>query len=89
MTMDFGVMKMNSVAKTVGKCLVIEDVRVPAGTFKCHKITQTITTTAMNTTVVATNVTWLAPGIGQVKSETYDDKNKLVSSSVLVELKGK
>jgi hypothetical protein len=89
-TMDLGVMKVNSVAKlTEGKCLAIEDVRVPAGTFKCHKITQKITTAAMNTNVVTTTVSWYAPNIGTVKSETYDDKNKLVSSSVLAELKGR
>jgi len=87
--MDMGIMKMNTVAKmTEGKCLAIEDVRVPAGTFKCHKITQKITSTAMNTTTVQTTVSWYAPNIGTVKTETYDDKNKLVSGSVLAELKG-
>jgi len=87
-SMDLGIMKVNSVAKlTEGKCLAIEDVRVPAGTFKCHKITQKITTTAMNTSTVTKVITWYAPNIGTVKSETYDDKNKLVSGSVLVELK--
>jgi len=89
MAMDLGVMKVNSTAKSVGKCLAIEDVKVPAGTFKCHKITQTITTTAMSITTVTTSIDWIAPGIGQIKSESYDDKNKLVYSSVLVELKGK
>ena len=87
-TMDLGIMKMNSVVKSEGKCLAIEDVRVPAGTFKCHKITQKITTTTMGTNTVTTALTWYAPNIGTVKTETYDDQNKLVSSSVLVELKG-
>jgi hypothetical protein len=88
-TMDLGIMKMSSVVKmTEGKCLAIEDVKVPAGTFKCHKITQKITVTAMNTTTVETLVSWYAPNIGTVKTETYDDKNKLVSGSVLTELKG-
>ena len=89
MTMDVSGMKVETVLKIVGKCLSIEDVRVPAGTFKCHKITQTATTTVMGTTNVSTTTEWLAPGIGQVKSEHYDDKNKLVSTSVLVGLKGK
>jgi len=89
-TMDLGVMKVNSVAKlTGGKCLAIEDVKVPAGTFKCHKITQRITTTAMNTSTVVTTVSWYAPNIGTVKTETYDDRNNLISGSVLVELKGR
>jgi len=88
-TMDLVVMKMNTVVKmTEGKCLAIEDVKVPAGTFKCHKITQKITTTAMDNNNVETMVSWYAPNIGTVKTETYDDKNKLVSGSVLAELKG-
>jgi len=89
MTMDIGGRKMDTVIKSVGKCLAIEDVKVPAGTFKCYKITQTATSTVMGINNVSTSIEWLAPGIGQVKNEHYDDKNKLVSSSVLVELKGK
>jgi len=88
-TMDLGIMKASSVVKTTeGKCLAIEDVTVPAGKFKCHKITQKITATAMNVTTVTTAFSWYAPNIGTVKTETYDDKNKLISSSVLVEVKG-
>jgi len=88
-TMDLGIMKTNSVIKTEGKCLAIEDVKVPAGTFKSHKISSKVTTTAMGINNVQTVVEWYAPGIGQVKTETYDEKNNLLSSSVLAELKGK
>jgi len=88
-TMDLGVVKATSVTKmTDGKCLEIADVKVPAGTFKCHKITQKFTSTSMNITNVQTVLSWYAPNIGTVKTETYDDKNKLVSGTVLVELKG-
>jgi len=88
-TMDMGFMKINTVMKmTEGKCVAIEDVKTQAGTFKCHKITQKITVTAMNKDTVTTTVSWYAPGIGAVKTETYDDKNKLLASSELVELKG-
>jgi len=87
---DFGVMTANTTIKlTEGKCLAIENVKVPAGTFKCHKITQKYTVTAANVTVVSTSTSWYAPNIGQVKSENYDDKKKLVSSSVLVDIKGR
>jgi len=89
MTMDVAGTKMNTVIKAVGKCLAIEDVKVPAGTFKCHKITQTITTTVMGNNNVSTEVAWYAPNIGTVKTESYDDKNKLAHSSVLAELKGR
>jgi len=87
--MDLGILKTNSVIKTEGKCLAIEDVKVPAGTFKAHKISSKVTTTAMGINNVQTVVEWYAPGIGQVKTETYDEKNNLLSSSVLAELKGK
>jgi len=88
-TMDLGIMKMDSVIKGTGKCLAIEDIKVPAGTFKCHKISQTMNVTTMGVNAVTTVVEWYASNIGQVRSETYDDKNKLASYSVLVEVKGK
>ena len=88
-TMDMGIMKMTTVIKTTdGECLAIEDVTVPAGTFKCHKITQTATTTVMKKKTVTKTISWYAPGIGTVKTEVYDGKNKLISGSVLVEVTG-
>jgi len=86
---DAGIMKVNTVVKTEGKFLSIEDVKVPAGTFRCHKITQKITTAAVIVTTTQTVVSWYAPDIGNVKTVTYDDKNNLVSSSELVEVKGR
>jgi len=89
MTMDLGVMKTTATVKmTDGKCLAVEDVTVPAGTIKCHKITQTVTSTVMGTNAVTRSVSWYAPGIGTVKQEIYDDKDKLTASTVLVEKKG-
>ena len=88
MKMDLGIMKMETVIKmTDGKCLAIEDVTTPAGTFKCHKVTQTSTTTMMGRNVKSRTVSWYAIGIGTVKTETYDEKDKLTSSTELVELK--
>ena len=88
MTMDMGIMKMKTEMKmTGGKCLAIEEVTVPAGTFKCHKITRPVTTTVMNRKIETRTDSWFAPGIGTVKSETYDDKGKLLSSMELVEVR--
>jgi len=88
MTLDMGIMKMKTVVKmTDGKCLAIEDVTVPAGTFKCHKITQTVATTVMRKEVVSKTVSWYATGVGTVKTETFDAKDKLTGSMELVELK--
>ncbi len=88
MTMDMGIMKMKTEMKlTEGKCLAVEDVTVPAGTFKCHKITQTCTTTVMKRNVASKSISWYAPGIGTVKTESYNDKDKLQNSMELTALK--
>jgi hypothetical protein len=88
MTMDMGVMKMTTEMKmTDGKCVAIEDVTVPAGSYKCHKITQTTSTTAMRNTTVIHSVTWYAPGVGVVKSETYDKSNKLINTMEMISIK--
>jgi len=85
MTLDLGVMQMKTNIKmTDGECLAIEEVTVPAGTFTCHKITQTANTTVMKRKVESKTVSWYAPDIGMVKSETYNDKNKLLNSTELV-----
>jgi hypothetical protein len=85
MTMDMGMMKMTTEMKmTEGKCEAIEDVTVPAGSFKCHKITQTASVTAMRQTTVTRSITWYAPGVGVVKSETYDKSNKLTNTTELI-----
>jgi len=87
LTLDLGIMKMKTTMQmTDGKCLAIEDVTVPAGTFKCHKVTQTVTTTVMRKTVKSTTVSWFAPGVGTIKTETFNDKNKLDGSMELVEM---
>jgi hypothetical protein len=71
---------------TDGKCLAIEEVTVPAGTFTCHKITQTATTTIMKKKVVAKTVSWYALGVGTIKTESYNEKDKLNSCTELVEI---
>ena len=87
MSIDMAFMKMKTTIKmTGGKCLAIEDVTVPAGTFTCHKITQTVSTTVMGKNAVSQTLSWYAPGTGTVKSETYNDKNQLQSSMELVEM---
>jgi len=86
MNMDMGVFKMKmSMQMTDGKCEAIEDVTVPAGTFTCRKISQTVSTTIMGKTIKSRSVSWYAPGIGKVKTESYGDKNTLQGSTELVE----
>jgi len=63
-----------------------ETVTVPAGTFDCVKITYDTETKLLfkvNTSVAE----YICKGIGNVKSESFDKKGKLVGSTVLSELK--
>ena len=87
MTMNMGFKIKTEVAITGQQCLAIEDVTVAAGTFKCHKVTQTSTATVMRKTTTTKTVSWYAPGIGTVKNETYDAKDKLTGSMELIEIK--
>jgi hypothetical protein len=82
MSLTVGFIKAR-VVLTEGKCLAVENVTVPAGTFKCHKITQTGNSTVMGIKSTLRTVSWYAPGIGVVKSETYDTKDRLQSGEEL------
>ena len=87
MDMDMGIMKLKTTMKmTDGKCLAIEDVTTPAGTFTCPKVTQTVSTTMMGKNATTQTISWYAQGIGTVKTETYDDKGQLTGSTELVEM---
>lgn len=65
------------------ECLAIEEITVPAGTFTCYKVTQTSAATMGRRTLTTKTITWYAPGVGSVKSETYNDKDKLQSATEL------
>lgn len=58
MSMNMGFIKMKTeVNLTNGKCLAIEDVTVPAGTYKSHKVTQTAQATVMKIKSTTTTIT--------------------------------
>jgi hypothetical protein len=59
-----------------------EEVSVPAGTFDCIKLKQTTTISGIGNRSY-TGTTWLAPGIGTVRSENYDKKGELDSYTEL------
>lgn len=58
------------------KVEAIETITVPAGEFKCFKISSTTTVKMriMNTTT--SDIQWYAPGIGVVKSQYFDKKGR-------------
>ncbi len=63
-----------------------ETVTTPAGTFECYKIAQ-VANTKMLISKSFRSVTWYADQVGMVKSENYDKKGKVESSSVLTKFK--
>ena len=89
MTMDLGAMKMTTdIAVTDFKCLAVESVTVPAGTFEAYKMTQTVTTTnrMVNVSQTMTIVSWNVLGVGSVKTLMTDEKGKVQSASELQEI---
>lgn len=67
------------------KIEAIEKVTVPAGTFEAYKMSYTSEVKTMGMTKKYKTVSWIAKGVGMVKSENYDDKGTLNSYSQLIE----
>lgn len=63
-----------------------ESVTVPAGTFECYKITYDVETKMMFK-IYSTVTEYINMGVGNVKTETFDKKGKLVGSTQLMEIK--
>lgn len=82
-----GISLLNLVINITNRKVVgIESVTVPVGTFECYKITYDVETKMMfkmNTTVVE----YINMGVGNVKTESYDKKGKIISTTELIELK--
>jgi hypothetical protein len=86
---SFSTKTMGMKATTSGKNTVLakENVTTPAGTFDCYKIEGEVSTKAMMSTTKFKTVSWIAAGVGTVKSETSDANGKLLSKQELVSLK--
>jgi len=82
-----GMTLMNMVvAITNRKVAGVESITVPAGTFECYKITYDMETKMMfkiNTAVAE----YVNMGVGNVKTESFDKKGKIVSTTLLSELR--
>jgi hypothetical protein len=88
MTMKMGFMNMKMGAQVTDRKLeAIEEITVPAGTFKAYKFSSNVTATAIGINLKTQNIEWYTKGIGMVKSEAYDKKGKLASSTELIEMK--
>ncbi len=87
MEIDAGVMKMNMhVAMTNRKVIRKELITVPAGTFDCYIITYQNTLT-MGASKTQYSTQWITKGIGMVKEETRKENGKLITRSVLQEIR--
>jgi len=60
-----------------------ETIETPAGTFNCFKIEHTTNTRMSIINKNNRTVSWVAPGIGMVKSETYKRNGRGLSKTVL------
>jgi hypothetical protein len=64
-----------------------ESITTPAGTFNCFKISyenvSDMKIMGMNRRIISRTVEYFAPGVGNVRTEHYDDKGRLQSYMVL------
>jgi hypothetical protein len=79
----------NKIATTQGKNTVTakERLTTPAGGFDCVKIESEVSTKVLIINRKVGNISWLAPGVGTVRAEYYDDKGRLESTKELISLK--
>ncbi len=68
------------------KVLAIEDVTTEAGSFNAVKISENIASKMGFMTINMKTVSWMKLNIGNIKSETYDSKGNLMSSSELISI---
>lgn len=87
MSLSMGFVKMKMAADVINRKIeVIEDVTVKAGTYSCYRFTSDVNGTAMGMNVETKSIEWYAKGIGTVKTESYDKKGKLLSTTELTEV---
>ncbi|MBQ0732777.1 hypothetical protein [Aquimarina celericrescens] len=87
MKVDAGIMNMTTtVTMTDRKVIGKEKMTTPAGTFDCYVITYT---NKLEMGMVQTNTSkqWIAKGIGMVKEETRKQNGRLVTTSILNQIK--
>ncbi|MAP54517.1 hypothetical protein [Altibacter sp.] len=83
MKIDMGGINMNmNVAMKDRNVVGKESVTTPAGTFECFVITYT-SEVKMGMNQTGTAKQWIAEGVGMVKQEDYNNKGKVMSSSLL------
>jgi hypothetical protein len=65
------------------KVLAKEKITTSAGTFDCYKISYETESRTRMITVNTKGMEWISEGVGVVKTETYNKKDKLTGYSLL------
>ncbi|MGQ1910765.1 TapB family protein [Marinifilum sp. RC60d5] len=63
-----------------------ENITTAAGTFKCYKISEDVKSKMGFITVQLHNVSWIVKNIGTIRSESYNKKGKLDSTTELIKI---
>lgn len=87
MTMNMAGMNMKTEVNILNRKVENKEmVTTPAGSFDCYVIYSDSQTKTMGMNRTFPSRLWLAEGVGMVKQESYNQKGKLISSSVLTDL---
>ncbi len=87
MTMNMAGMKMKTEVYIMNRKVETKEmVDTPAGSFNCYVIYSDSQTKTMGMNKTFPSKLWLAEGVGMVKQESYNQKGKLISSTVLTAL---
>jgi len=82
--MNISGIKMNiEVTQVDRKVEKKETITTPAGTFDCYVLNETTKSKTMGANIEINTKTWLAEGVGMIKSETYKKNGNLESRSEL------
>lgn len=88
LTIDMGMATITNETKIINrKVEARESVTTPAGTFDCLKISQEVENKLGFVTIKIKTVSWISEGVGSVKSESYDKKDRLTGTTELVSFK--
>jgi hypothetical protein len=63
-----------------------EELKTPAGTFKCYIVEMTTEARVFGRKSTSTTRNWYARGLGSIKSETLDENGNITGSQILVKL---
>lgn len=84
--MNISGIKMNVEVSTVNRHIEKqESVTTSAGTFDCYVLSETLKSKSMGVNIEINNKTWLAEGVGMIKSETYKKNGNLESRTELTQ----